>query len=62
MSDKKIFKDLEGILDWVKKQEQKNNVGLKVKTQKQRNNVYLHKFLKFLNFEFQTDRPVIKFL
>ena len=62
MSDKKIFKDLEGILDWVKKQEQKNNVGLKVKTQKQRNTVYLHKFLKFLNFEFQTDRPVIKFL
>ena len=61
MSDEKIFKDLEGILDWVKKQvkNDKNN-QFQYKSQADKNRKYLEEFLKFLNFHFETD--VIKHL
>ena len=58
MSDEKIFKDLEGILDWVKQQTKKDkNNQFQYKSQADKNRKYLEEFLKFLNFHFETDVP-----
>ena len=59
MSDEKIFKDLEGILDWVKQQAKMDKSHqFQFKSQPDKNKIYLKKFLKFLNFEFDSDSDV----
>ena len=69
MSDEKIFKDLEGILKWVKMQlndpKFNKNGGAEAfnkMSQKEKNERYLKQFLKFLNFDIDSTAKPEEFM